>query len=704
MKWLLGAALTVAVLAALALGAAAWFLPGVLASDAARARIESEAQAALGRAVRYEKLEFGLLPPSLRVVAPAIAGATPEEPPFAEARRVSLRVALLPLLARQLLVDGLVVEGATLRLRRSAAGFELLGKPPKAARSEPKASEGGGAGYAGAVPARLAVRKLRLRDATVILEDAAVQPPVIWELRELRGELRGEWPGEPLDVQFAFALASGGSAELKGTATPDGEVDLELELDEVALAPATAYLGDGTQLAGLVSGELEMKGPARSPDRIAARLTLRDADARFDEISLRGPLRVEADLAGGLAAPSGSFDIDATQAELVYGRAFRKPAGTSATVSGRIVSGPGGLLGFDDLKLQVRDLNATADLSSGERMRIDVRASPFDLAGWEALVPLLEGWQLAGRLAPGALAVERGPTQLHGRIQLDGVRAASPHGGALVLHGALIGEGSRLHSEGLELLAADQRFRVDAELLDLGAPQARWQLRFDARDVDLSRLSADFTDRRNQLHGRLTTDGDLSLPLESGGDPLAALTGRVRLAIRDGGTSGRSLLETSLDALIAVARPLDLLSRGIDRARGKESAERVESVTGNFEIAGGLARTGDLRISEREHSIDLTGTLRLADLALDMRGKLTFADARDDEPGGVRRGIPLAHVGGTLGDPRVEVSGDAARSFAAALEPGRLGAKLERAIGSDGARVLAVEVGKLLDTAARKRR
>jgi len=190
-KWLLGAALSVAVLAALLLGAAAWFLPGILASDAARARIESEAQATLGRALRYEKLEFGLLPPSLRVVAPAIAGATPEEPPFAEARRVSLRVALLPLLARQLLVDGLVVEGATLRLRRSAAGFELPGtadkppkaseagstqsKPPEAARSEPQASEGG--------PPQewppLAVRKLRLRDATLILEDAAVQPPEI---------------------------------------------------------------------------------------------------------------------------------------------------------------------------------------------------------------------------------------------------------------------------------------------------------------------------------------------------------------------------------------------------------------------------------------------------------------------------------------------------------------------------------------------
>jgi hypothetical protein len=87
-----------------------------------------------------------------------------------------------------------------------------------------------------------------------------------------------------------------------------------------------------------------------------------------------------------------------------------------------------------------------------------------------------------------------------------------------------------------------------------------------------------------------------------------------------------------------------------------------------------------------------------------MRGTLTFADADDEEPGGVRHGIPLAHVGGTLGDPKVEVSPDAARSFAAALEPGRrLGAKLGQAIGSENARELADGVGNLLDRARKHR-
>ena len=690
MKRLVGAALLLAVLAALALGAAL-LLNRVIAGDAVRTRIESAAEAALGRALRYQRLDFGLLPPSLVVVAPTIAGSTPEAPPLLEARRVSLRVALLPLFARRLLVDGLVVDGATLRLRRTAAGVEL-----------PRPAERHGAeGAAPAISAEaalppLAVRMLSLRHTTLILEDAAAQPPVTWELRDLRAKLRGESLEAPLRVDASFELASGGHAEVRGTVTLAGAVDLDLTLEEVALAPAVSYLGDGARLGGTVSGELELEGPARSLSRITARLAWRDADVRFDEVALRGPLRLDVDLEEGPDAPSGRFDIDATEAELVYGGAFRKPAGTSATVSGRIVNGPGGTLGFDDLKLKVRDLDATVELHGGNRMRMDVRAPPFDLAGWEELLPALAGWQLGGRVAPDGIAIEQAPSELHGRLGLDEVRATHPHGGTLVLRGALVGEGSRVRSEGLELVAADQRFRIDAELAALGSADSRWELHLEGRDAEVDRLLDGFAGKPDALHGRLAIDGDLGLPVDSGGDPLSALTGRVRLEIRDGWTSGRSVLKTSLDALTAVAQPLDLLTRGLPSRRHGGDKDRFESITGSFEIAEGIARTDDLRIVEREHSIDLTGTLRLADLALDMRGSLSFAGAE----GGGSRGIPLAHVRGTIGDPHVEVTREAARSFAAALEPSRLGAKLERAVGPDAARDLANGLGKLLRKAS----
>jgi len=301
------AALGVAVLAALALAALAVLLPALVASDAARARVAAAAEAALGRELRYERLELGMLSPALVMVAPVMAGATSGAPPFAEAHRVTLRVAKLSLLARSLWIDQIVVEGATLRL-----------------------------------------------------EDAAVEPAVPWELRKIEAKLRGESPEVPVRVEASFELARGGRARVQGSVTLAGKIDLVLTLEDVALAYAAAYLEAGARLAGAVSGTLALEGPARNPRRISARLALRDGDVRLEAITLRGPLRVEADLAGGLDARSGRFVVDATDAELVFGGSYRKPPGISATVSGRVVSGPGGVLAIDDVKLRVRGREASA--------------------------------------------------------------------------------------------------------------------------------------------------------------------------------------------------------------------------------------------------------------------------------------------------------------------------------------------------------
>ena len=69
-----------------------------------------------------------------------------------------------------------------------------------------------------------------------------------WELRELQAKLRGESLEAPLRVEASFALASGGRATARGTVTLAGEVDLDLALEEIALAPAASYLGDGVRL------------------------------------------------------------------------------------------------------------------------------------------------------------------------------------------------------------------------------------------------------------------------------------------------------------------------------------------------------------------------------------------------------------------------------------------------------------------------
>src|SRR5262245_39020674 len=102
MKWVWRIGLALVALCVVALVALAVALPRIAGSAAVRARIETAARDALGRELSFERLEAGLFPPALRVVAVRVAGEKPKDPALLEAKEVSLRLALLPLLTRTL--------------------------------------------------------------------------------------------------------------------------------------------------------------------------------------------------------------------------------------------------------------------------------------------------------------------------------------------------------------------------------------------------------------------------------------------------------------------------------------------------------------------------------------------------------------------------------------------------------------------------
>ena len=140
-KWLLRAAGVAVALVAIALAVLAWALPRLASSDAARAKIQAAARAALGRELHYGKLGFGLLPPSLLVEDASIAGESEGAPPLAKAGRVALRVELWPLLRGQLEVASLAIDGLALHLVRTQDGLVLPGRgesPEKPPEPEPE--------------------------------------------------------------------------------------------------------------------------------------------------------------------------------------------------------------------------------------------------------------------------------------------------------------------------------------------------------------------------------------------------------------------------------------------------------------------------------------------------------------------------------------------------------------------------------------
>ncbi|HBZ71823.1 MAG TPA: hypothetical protein DEP35_19680 [Deltaproteobacteria bacterium] len=694
---ILGALLVLAV-ALLALG-----LPRLVDRPEVRARIEAAAREATGRDVRFEGLAIGIFPPRVRVLRPVVAAASAGEPPLFSADEAALRVALLPLLARTLVVDSLDVVKPTLRIVRTPRA----GPPP-----EPPTAPGAGA--APAVPReeeslRLAVRHFTLRDGTVVLVDHGVAPPVTWNFEDIQAEATGTSLAAPIDFTLSGRLGSGGVLRAQGTSTTSGNVDIQATLEAIDLAVAKPYAGKAaTALAGKLGGTVHVKGSATAAAAVDADLTVGNADVVAASVAVHGPLTLHAKLTGEPANLSGKFDVDATAAELVYQGGFTKPVGTPATVSGELVHDAQGALGVDDLHLKVKNLDAQGTLRTGRRTRVELRAKPFDAAGWEALVPALGGSGLRGEIAPGTLAIGTGPLELEGAPAFNQLHVQLPNKPPLTIDGSLELAGDAVRTRDLVVHIAGQPFAVAAELTAL-ATQARYRAQLGANRVDSKALVNAFSQRKDVFEGPLTLKSDFSGPLAPSTELVQTVRGTARVDVGRGRLRGVSLLRGTLDQLGSAGQ----LALAAGRAQGGKDLQRFyedefESIGGTFVVADGRATTDDLRMVYRHYVVDLQGKLGLADQSIDMTGKLTMDKEVDSTVAAQTEGasaasasvraIPLAHVTGTLSEPRVSIRPEDAASFAASYALGRERGKLERKIDEKLGQGAGRDVLNTLDT------
>jgi hypothetical protein len=701
------------VLVVTALIALAVALPRLVRSDAARGRIEEAAREATGREIRYGELDFGLLPPRLVVREPEVRGASADSPPVFKAAGVELEIALVPLLAWTVVVDSLVVEGATVRLVRTPRGIGLpretvSAEAPEDGDAAPPPREGEGSELAGeAAPSEapesdaerddegggfaLAVREVALRDCRVLLEDRAVSPPITWEIREVVATASGKSLMDPIDFELRGVLTSGGSFQASGEAKIDGPFRIDLQLEDVALDPAAPYLAEGQRVRGAVSGTVSATGKDREAESLALDVLLRDGELAAEGLAIRGEMKIRADLAGGLGDGNGTFQVDATDAELEYGVGFQKGRGTAATATGRIETGPDGHIRLRDTQVKIQNFEAEVQLETGARTRATVDAEPLELAGWETMIPALADYRPAGELTSRDLEVATEPLEVRGTVDLPNLRFRRPDGAEVVLRGGFRGTGEEIRSEKLVAVVAGQEIRLSILVADL-AGQPRLTTEVAADDVESSALLALVTDKSDTLQGPLELRGGLASPL--GGDrPLAeTLQGTVRFRIEPGRLKGVSLLEKTFQG-VGAAGDAALVA---GRLKGGRTLQRFyddefQFLGGTLRIARGLARTDDLRLEYRNYTVDLRGTVGLLDQRLDLRGKLTIDDEIDSaianqgaadplpQPGRSRV-IPLARVTGTLESPRVEITDEAVIRFAALYATERRREKWERKI------------------------
>jgi hypothetical protein len=708
MKWVWrvgGALVALVVVALIALAVA---LPRIAGSDAVRTRIQAAARDALGRELSFERLEAGLFPPALRVVAVRVAGEQPKDAPMLEAEELSLRLALLPLLTRTIAVDSLGIESATLRLTRTRDGIQL----PEPPEQDAKPAAGGAAADTGEASepgssVGLALRGLKLSDSTLILTDRAVSPPVTWELRELDASAKGRLLGDRVDVEADTALASGGKIHVEGSSSLAGELDLDVDLDALALAPLAPYVEGTNALTGSVSGKTHVKGAAADPEQASADLAFSGIELAQGDVRVKGPLQVKAELARPLKAPQGTFSADAEGAEIRYGEAFRKPPGTAARVTGRIVPGQGGALAIDDLAVSLRNLELRGRVAQLSPLRAELASTPFDVDGWEELLPGLAESPPSGRVTVKSLTYSAEPQSLKGRIEIDRLELQRAKSLPLQVRGALVAQGQSVVLEDGALAAGTQSVGLSAKLDDLfGAP--RYDVGLEASGADANQVVTALVGKPDTLFGLLGLQARFHGPV--GGDLLRSLEGRAGFGVDDGRLAGVSLLRSAFEGLgeagtLALALGREFGGRDLQRFYG----DAFDALRGTFDIRGGVAHTDDLTFAYRGYSVVLRGTLGLADLALDTEGELTIDPALDAEIADqlklknytpTRRTLPLAAVKGTLDAPRVRLSSRAAGALASAYaQPGYAGElkeKAEKALGKEGGE--AVEQGlEILD-------
>lgn len=637
MKWLIRGGVALVALVVLGLIALGVALPGLIERPEVREQIQAAARDATGRELHYDELAVGLLPPRLMALKVRLEGG-PKTTPIA-VERVELEIALLPLLTRTILVDTLVVAGATLELVRTGDGIVLPIEPPEPPESAPKkpaeaSSESATSEASGSAGLSVAVREVRIERADLTLVDRTVSPPVSWRLEEVDLVARGRLAEElPVAIELTARV---GEAPLRasGEVTLAGALDLEIALADFALGALGPYLPADTTLGGSADIELALAGNAEN-------------------------------FAGPLA-------LDLTDAEIQQGESFRKPAGERAALTGQ-VEREGEVFRLRDGKLALRDVAIDLSAETAPQTRATLAAKPFALEGFGAWLPALAESGARGEIALDQLVVTLDPLGVRGGILLDGVGA--PVGEAQgLLTGRLEGHGNALRGENLDLLLAGQRFRVGLDVEDLaGDPRAR--VRLDSEAVDAGKLVAGVSGQPSTLEGPLEWESDVRAPLSGSAAPLEAATGRVKLKVSPGRLRGVSLLRSALDALGGAGRAADLL--GGDKREQLEAYQKdaFETLSGSFDIQGGRARTDDLRLVYSDYQVDLRGVFGLVDQSLDFKGRLTMFEELDralaegatsaQPTRGVKRELPLAAVKGTLDEPRVVIAPEVALQFAA---------------------------------------
>jgi len=471
-------------------------------------RLLATAGRRLGRELRAERLGVSLrggLGVALSGVQIADDPTFGAAEPFLAARRLEMRLRLLPLLRRRLVVDHVVIDEPVVNLVRDRSGrlnVDSLG--PRAPAAEIAGPEG-----AARRPPAFQLVTLRLRQGTVRYQDRAAGRML--QLLEVALDAREPRFGAPVPVSLRARLA-GGDLRLENILA-EGVLDLAAERPAYR---GTLQAGPGT-LGSLALTRLEARVQASPPVLGLEAVTLE---------LLGGTVTGSVRLAGGGEAPELAVEFDGRGLDLARlpelpGRPH--PAGTLALRGA--FSGPAP--GAPDFP--------SALAGSGRFEVTQGRAAGLALgrALLEVLGPVV-GAETAARLReryPDLFADDLRFTRLSGSGRLAGGRI---HSEDLALEGASFAA----HGRGSLELDGD----LDVDLQVVASPALTDDL------LGRSRARPVLVDARGQLAVPLRVRGPIRHPRVTPAPEFAATVARTLLAGTGLGEAAGNVLERLLGA------------------------------------------------------------------------------------------------------------------------------------------------------------
>ncbi len=329
---------------------------------------------------------------------------------FLRAADLQVNVALLPLLWKEVQVKRLVLHEPVINVIRDRNGkfnFASLGRPPRPegpVKPKPSTSPEGPA----TLP--LLVSLVDVADGQVHYLDR--KDGVQFRMSQLDLTVEDPSLDGPISVQLAGAInAERQNVKIQGTLGP----------------PPTRAFTDVKNLP--IRGAITL-GPVALGD--LKRLGLL-ADALPKDLSVDGPFSLSADMDGTLADLALQGKLTATDTAVRLKDRFQKPKGiplllsTDAQITESKIS-----LKKANITLHTLELNGTGTITreATPGLRLVVDSIRGNLAGWEEMVPFLQGYNLSGALE-GQARIEgkmtRGRTpNINGSVSLTALRATLP--------------------------------------------------------------------------------------------------------------------------------------------------------------------------------------------------------------------------------------------------------------------------------------